>query len=1093
MVVDTTQDRGGSHLFGRDAALARLASHARAAAAGSGRLVWIAGEAGIGKTRLLAALDEMVTGAGGLVLHGSAWEAAGTPPFWVWTQVLREAASRLGEDELVRRSGARGQEALALLATSGTPPPRPDDDGASRFPLFDGFEALLEGLSGEAAVAVLLDDVHWTDVGSLRLLQFLERGLARRRVLLAVTWRDHEVGSETPLGALAQEISTRAERMLLTGLEPGDVARLVALTGGGQVTTEQAAELYRRTLGNPLYVAEFGRLLHARGWSEVVREIPASARGIIRRRVVRLSQRCHELLAMAAVVGPVAPTELLGHLTGESPLVLLEILDEAVAADLARIRLGAVEFSHPLVRETLARDVSAARAREIHLAVGAALLPTLAAEPSLAAQVGHHLIEALPLGDVVTAVDVGEQAARLAFRAQAYEEAARHYETLLAVVDPAAPRRFELALGHADALLAAGDHAAGRTAYLNAADLARAAGDPARLARAALGFSAGLSGFEVRLWDQAQLDLLDEALAALPVADTDLRADLLARLSVAVSFTDRAADSRALAETALDMARRACSDLTIARALAAHCDAIAGPGHAERREEASGEVIRLARGVGDRGIELLGLRLRVVALLEQGKLTAAQADMATFGRIAERVRQPGYSWYVPLWKGFLAHIAGDLDEMGRCSAEAARIGALAESRNAATLSFVQQLWLAFERMQAAGIRDQFAEVLADLGELAPDGGGLLDLFPGAPSSTRSAARARIDELVNRLPEDAEYVANLCHIARGMWEAGEEGPWAEPVYRALLPHAHRFSIDGIAAGSHGSVVGLLGALAALMGESDLAARHFDEARSANAAAGFALPLAHTCRMYAELLARGNRPEDRERAERLMDEARADYERMGLPELVALASFDRAGRRREDGPASTIVPGRFVRTGDVWEVSYHGVSVSLPHVKGMGDLALLLARPAREVHVLDLVAAGAGVTQPGHGHVEAVRLPGDLGGVIDHKAREAYRRRLVELDEALREADELGHADAAERVQQEKDALVEQLAAAYGIGGRLRRTGDPAERARSTVTARLRDAIRRIARVHPELGRHLAAAVRTGVYCSYLPELDQSWEV
>lgn len=541
------------------------------------------------------------------------------------------------------------------------------------------------------------------------------------------------------------------------------------------------------------------------------------------------------------------------------------------------------------------------------------------------------------------------------------------------------------------------------------------------------------------------------------------------------------------------MARRTGSSLTIARALAAHCDAIAGPTYSATREDEAGEVVRRARQAGDRELELLGLRLRVVALLEQGRVREARTDMRTFARVAERLRQPLYSWYVWLWRGFEAHLVGDLAELGRCAAEVDRLGALAESRNAATLAFVQRIWIALEERREAEIMAETSAVMPELTELVPDGGPLMGLAAGQPEEVRRRVRDRVEELLPFIPDDAEHVPNLCHLAHGLWYAREPARCAAPVYRALLPYADQLSIDGIAAGTHGSVARYLGVLAALQGRFDDAELHLEHALAANTAADASLALAHTRWMYAEVLALRDRPGGRERRQALLRQARDDYERMGIPQRVdlvtALLATDVGPAIPRDRP--TPLSGIFRSSGAVWHLAYRGEEATLPHVKGMTDLAVLLARPGEEVHALDLVAsprtgrkAAADEGTPGR--------PGDLGEVLDATAREAYRRRLSELADELAEADTVGDAAAAERAAAEREALVRELSAAYGIGGRPRRAGDPAERARTTVTWRIRDAIRRIGAEHETLGRHLRSSVRTGVFCSYVPEQDQRWE-
>jgi hypothetical protein len=152
--------------------------------------------------------------------------------------------------------------------------------------------------------------------------------------------------------------------------------------------------------------------------------------------------------------------------------------------------------------------------------------------------------------------------------------------------------------------------------------------------------------------------------------------------------------------------------------------------------------------------------------------------------------------------------------------------------------------------------------------------------------------------------------------------------------------------------------------------------------------------------------------------------------------------------------------------------------------MRDIAVLLAQPGRPVPAVELARAPDAAD---------IRPEGDLGDVIDATARTAYRARLQQLEVEADEADRTGDAERATRVAEERAALVAQLSAAYGLGGRVRRTGSAPERARTTVTARIRDAIRRIEAVHPELGRHLRVAIRTGTVCSYEPERPVTWQL
>ena len=194
------------------------------------------------------------------------------------------------------------------------------------------------------------------------------------------------------------------------------------------------------------------------------------------------------------------------------------------------------------------------------------------------------------------------------------------------------------------------------------------------------------------------------------------------------------------------------------------------------------------------------------------------------------------------------------------------------------------------------------------------------------------------------------------------------------------------------------------------------------------------------------------------------------------------------RTPGAPQTTSSVGTFRRDGEVWTVAYGGRDARLRDSKGMRDLAILLARPGKVVAALDLVTSVS--ARPVHRAERGTAAEGDLGEVLDATARRAYRHRLEELDEELADADASADGERSARAAAERDALIEQLTGAYGLGGRARRTGSPAERARSTVTARISDAIRRVERVHPQLGRHLRLSVRTGTFCAYQPETSVS---
>jgi tetratricopeptide (TPR) repeat protein len=257
-----------------------------------------------------------------------------------------------------------------------------------------------------------------------------------------------------------------------------------------------------------------------------------------------------------------------------------------------------------------------------------------------------------------------------------------------------------------------------------------------------------------------------------------------------------------------------------------------------------------------------------------------------------------------------------------------------------------------------------------------------------------------------------------------------------------------------------------------------------------------------------------------AVRLWNEVGAPYEaalaRLGLAEAHAASGSEhravlerRAARTILDGiqAAPSVAPAVHVehhdavdeqpiaganvfrREGDYWTVIFDGQTVRVRDLKGMRYLARLLAEPGREYHVLDLVAAEAGRGgQVGGG--QAGNLPrsafGDAGEILDARAKDAYRRRLAEIEDDIEQARIIGDAARAAQADAERGFLVRELARAFGLGGRGRRAASASERARAGVTRAVRQAIARIGEHHPQLGEHLSRTVRTGTYCAYFPD-------
>lgn len=1089
---------------GRTRELSRLTRVAVDARSGRGSVVTLVGEAGIGKTRLAEEAASVCAGLGSEVLWATCREEGAVPAYFPWRELLRAHADHVGADAFAHDLGEWEPVVSALLPPASSPGAQPrsppaaerleeglDPDG-TRFRLFEALTELMRRAAARKPLVLVLDDLHWADVPSLLLLRFLVRDVSRRRILVIGTHRDLDLGREGERGRLLADLGSPGATLHLGELSPDEVGELIAGLTDRLPPSRLTSALRARAGGNPLFVLELASLPFELWEAHPQLGVPATSipqrvRLVLEHRMASLPGGCRAVIEAASVIGIEVDVDVLAGVLGRPLLEILDALEQAAAASVvaAPARPGSKwTFRHGLVRDLLYSELEAERRRTLHRAV-ADTLEALTHGEKQTAELAHHFLQASSGGDTARAVHYCEEAGRQAMRLLAYEEAAEHFDRALSVLAEdrsTDPRRVELFLLTGEARMRAGDLPGARAAFVAAAQEARRRGRSEELARAALGFGAGLGGFEVRVFDEEQLQMLEDALAALGEEDSPLRAWVLARLSVALSFVESSERRRYLSEEAVAVARRVGDVAALAHALASRCDALAGPSHAEQRREDASEIVRLARAVPDRGLELLGRRLRVVATLELGDMAGVDAEIETFARVAAAVRQPIYQWYVPLWRAMRAIIEGRLDDAERHNAAAAEIGARAQSQNAEVLVASQRLLLACERGDLVE-GERVLRAMFEQGMPTGYSGGAWLAALVARQGRVAEARALLGRLVAgdlaELPEeDAEWLPALCQLAHAC-EVVRVPQAAELLYERLLPHRHRFVVDGIAAGWLGSVERYLGLLAASLGRYDDAEGHFEAALSENLAAGSPLVAAHVLCDQGTMLARTARsPEDAERAVTLLRESATTYRSLGLDRVAA--GLDRLAGEAGRKPAGEGPPGHaFRREGGMWTLAFAGREVHLTDAKGLRDIARLLASPGVEIHVLDLV---------GNRLREA-----DTGDALDERAVRDYRARLAELEADLESVEAGRDLQRIEDISRERDFLVREISVAFGLGGRPRRTNDPAERARTAVAWRIRDSLRKIDVVHPALARHLRNSIRTGIFCSYQPEQPLDWRL
>ena len=669
---------------GRAGELAALTADLDAAVGGRGGVVLVAGEPGIGKTRLAEELAARATARGALVLWGRCWEGAGAPSFWPWVQIVRAYVQvQAGDPASLRHDLGAGAADIAQLVPAvrdripDLPAPPPLEPEAARFRLFDSLAGFLRTAAARRPLLLVLDDLHWADVPSLALLRFMSRELEGTGSLVVGSYRQSEVGQGHPLLAAVADLARGQHRwLLLGGLGQRDVASFVALVAGAEPSDELAAEVYRQTDGNPFFVTEVVRLLAsqgrldpaARGAAVLGGGLPEGVRAVVAERLGHLSDDCRRILEVAAVVGRDFELRVLQLASGLDTERLLVLLEEAEAARVVGAIPGGLSrwrFAHALVRGVLYENLLAVQRVHLHRLVAEALETVYAADsgPHLA-ELAHHLAEAAAGREetAARAVQMATLAGRRALEVLAWEDAAELFGRALAALElaerPGPQQRCELLLAVGEARMAASDVPAARTAYQQAGELARRIGSPEALARAGLGLG---SEFTSGVVDAVQVGLLEDALTALGKADSPLRARVLAGLARALVSTPQVERRLALSEDAVQMARRLGDPATLAAVLFGRHLAVWGSERAEvagQRLAIATEVVGLAEQIGDREMALRGRGLRRIDLLELGDLVGYDADLAAAERAAGELRQLRYRWQLPLAHATRALLAG---------------------------------------------------------------------------------------------------------------------------------------------------------------------------------------------------------------------------------------------------------------------------------------------------------------------------------------------------------------------------------------------------------------------------------------------------
>jgi DNA-binding CsgD family transcriptional regulator len=935
---------------GRERELAQLNAALGDAISKQGRLVMLVGEPGIGKTRTAEELAGLARQRGAVVLWGRCPEERGAPPYWPWAQIIR---AYVGEREpgVVRSEMGAGAADIAQVVPEvreGLPdlPASPvlQDPEQARFRLFDSITSFLKRASQKQPLVLTLDNLHWADPSSLRLLEFLAQEVSEARVLVIGTYRDVDVSRGHPLFRTLGELTRQRlyQRVLLRGLSQGEVGQVMGTVGGIAPPQELVATVHQQTEGNPLFVGEVVRLLAQEGLLASERlgnlktwdfRLPEGIREVIGRRLDQLSGRCNEVLTIASVVGREFSIGLLERLGQQPEAALLEVLEEALVARVIEELphpVGHYQFTHALIQQTLAAELSTTRQVRLHAQIAEGLEELYGPDAEAhAAELAYHFAEAQAVLGLEKLVKYSLLAGERALAAYAWEEAQAHFQRALAAKEGQSP------VGAGQALPWGSEGAVPTSRDAPTGD--------AETAALLFGLGRAQAGTLERHQTQEAVATLQRAFDYYAAAGDVAGALAVAQYPMTIGtgrtgvagFIPRAL--KLVPPDSLAAGRLLCS-------YGAELGRVEGD--YENAQAAFAQALAIARREGD-----LALEVRTLAeaadvdhfhLRFQEDLEKARRAIALAGRLGDHQA----AWQAHLDAARTLTITGEVGGAQQHAAAALELAERLRGRYQLALSFrwnatllrLQGGWQGAREFCDRGLAVAAQDVnllservlleyeVGDFGQ----GEAYLERFLATipPAAARPGVQYAFPAVTIPWVARITGVLDRLDIAATAAQAVISSPFANPLFammsRAGLGLLAVLRDDAAAAaeqyGPLQSRAGtmyhaistdrLLGLLAQTMGNLDKAVEHFEAALAFCRQAGYRPELAWTCYDYADMLlnpvgAHGRAPlhDDRARAMSLLDEAVAITRELGMPPLMerVVALQAKAKSQPEKAPA------------------------------------------------------------------------------------------------------------------------------------------------------------------------------------------------
>ncbi len=883
-------------VVGRDAETASMSEAFKRVAGGEGReVVLISGEAGLGKTTLVAETARAAFDAGACVLFGHCEEDFAAP-YQLFGEALGHYVTHASEDQLVAHVAAHGSELARLVPAlasrmPGLPPSKATDRDTERFLLFASVVALLAAASEDQPVVLVLDDLQWADKASLLLLRHLTASEHAMRLLVLGTYRDSELSRSHPfletLAALRRQHGV--SRVELAGLDDMGVVALMEATAGHSLNDAAvglAHAVYRETDGNPFFVTEVlnhlaetgaifqdatGRWRVDNSLEQMV--LPDSVREVIGARVGRLGPDAEQMLSIAAVIGRDFDLDLLAGATNTTEDAVLDILEAATAVSLVRevADTGHYNFAHALIQHTLYEDLGHNRRARAHRQVGEALEALCGDRPGArVGELARHWFNATQPIDLTKAIGYARQAGDAALTALAPGDALGYYAKALDLYaqadDPDPTLGIDLAIGLGTAQRQTGDPAF-RHRLLDAARRAGDLGDTERLVAAALANDRGWTS-SVGAVDSDKVEVLEMALARLPGDQPD-RARVLATLCSELAYGSPLERRQALADEALAIAESCGDDAIIVWVLIHIFDPLFVPSLLEQRRIQSADAVARAERIGDPFMLFMAATQATAAAGAAGDIDDADRCLEIMRSVADQLSQPMVDWTLTFMCAGRALLAGDIDEAEQLATAALELGTDSGQPDATLMFEGQFIGVSWQRGTLGDLVALIEQAVADNPGL-PAFTAMLSVAYAEAGRTDDARRLlqQFSAADFDLPLDFLWTAGMVQYAEAAIVCRDPQP-AGPLFDRLVQYGDQWCYTGTA--TQGPVSHYLAGLTTILRRYDEADTYFTRAAAFSLRMGAKFDAARTNLLWGNMLVERNAPGDIEEGRELFTKA------------------------------------------------------------------------------------------------------------------------------------------------------------------------------------------------------------------------------